>query len=80
MINQFVHALSLMVQKKEVTIDGKQYIFGVNKNNYGIIVFPDLDTIFTGIEFDGTFEEFIEREIEVIKRDFSSGIKAPILN
>jgi len=80
-MNLFLNTLSTLVQKKEVYIDGKLFIFGVTKYNLGVIIFPNLDAAH-GIDFEGdTFEEFVEKEIKIIKEHFpSKDIHSPISN
>ena len=69
-MNLFLNTLSTLVQKKEVYIDGKLYIFGVTKYNLGVIIFPSLEAVH-GINFEGdTFEEFVEKEIKIIKDNY----------
>jgi len=80
-MNLFLNTLSTLIQKKEVTINGKLFIFGVTKYNLGVIIFPNLDTAH-GIDFEGdTFEEFVEKEIKIIEEmTLNEELSAPIMN
>ena len=80
----YMYALSIITNKTEVIIRGQVFIFGIDQNNFGIILFPNLLSAFTDIDLVGrSFDQFVDDYIVMVDELFDEDpdlvdMKAPM--